>query len=178
MKIAFERGEQGKVTVISDLRNEQSSFGKRGIAEVPITHNISWYITWYAPGAYATPHMHPRSESVYNFSFMGSGGKCAIYLGWPLSKARLTEITKSSLVYIPAYEYHCFVNTGDADMMNVHAFSPHWKNDLYISHDLIEAVNGKEYLDIDEYSKYIEENDKKFPTFNDFVTHLKENDKY
>ena len=91
MKIKFEKGEKGQLLLLSDLKIQGSTVGKRTFGKAPISYNNTWNLAWYEPGAWSTPHYHEGCESVYNFSFKEDKGCARVYLGWPLSEAKIFE---------------------------------------------------------------------------------------
>ena len=178
MRTKFPKGEKGQVYALSDLRKGADHWGKRDLKQPPVGYNNTWQISWYAPGAWSSPHRHWGSESVYYFHFAGEGGEAQIYLGWPLSKARLTKITEPTIVHIPTLEAHCFSNTGKVDMILIHAFSPPWEEDLGVEIDLTDAETNKTYKKIDEYADHVREGDEKYGTLEGYIEYLKKIGKY
>ena len=178
MKTEFEKGEKAKIVVLSELQEQADAWGKRHLNQARVSYNNTWNVAWYEPGAWSSPHHHERSESVYYFGFKGEGGKCKTYLGWPLSEAKVTVITETTLIYIPAYEVHCFSNIGDVEMFLLHAFSPPWEEDLGVTIDLVDAESGRTYSDMKEYADHVREGDERFKTLEGYIEHLKEIGKY
>ena len=177
MKTQFEKGDKCEVVVLSDARKEAALWGKRIISKTTISYNNNWSLAWYPPQAWSAPHYHENSESVYYFDFQGKPGKVVMYLGWPLSKAIIREITEPTLVYIPAYETHCFSNDGNTEMFLLHTFSPPWK-DLGITMDVIDGESSKRFNNSEEYIEHVAEGDKKYGTLDGYIEHLKEVGKY
>jgi oxalate decarboxylase/phosphoglucose isomerase-like protein (cupin superfamily) len=174
MRSEFKPGEEATIISLADLRDKSQVWGKRIFApRLPEMYNSTWEIVWYQPGAYSAPHDHPRTESVYYFDFKGGAGKCNIYLGWPLSQAKVTIITSAALVYIPAHVVHCYSNVGETEMVLVHSFSPPWERDRGVSTDTTDTLTGHKYSDMNEYGDFVTELCSKYGTFDEYVEHVK-----
>jgi len=177
MKTVFEKGEKSKVVSLTELQEKSDKWGKRHLNQANISYNNTWNVAWYESGAWSSPHHHEKSESVYYFSFKSGKGQCKIYLGWPLSKVKAVIINEPTMIYIPAYEVHCFSNIGETEMFLLHAFSPTWK-ELGVTIDIVDAETGRTYNDMDEYAKHVIESDKKYGTLDGYIEHLMKVGKY
>lgn len=177
MRTIFEKGEKSKVIVLSEARKEANSWGKRINKQLPISYNNNWSLVWYPPQAWSCPHYHEKCESVYYFDFQGKPGKIMIYLGWPLSEATVKEITGPTLVYVPAFEVHTFVNCGETEMFLLHTFSPPFQ-DFGITIDTVDPESGKRFINSEEYTEHVREADRKYGTLDGYIEYLKKAGKY
>lgn len=177
MKTEFKKGQKSEIVSLDKLHKEADKWGKRHLNQAKVSYNNTWNVAWYEPGAWSSPHHHEKSESVYYFSFKSGKGKCKVYLGWPISEAKSIVVTEPTLIYIPAYEIHCFSNIGDTEMFLLHAFSPSWE-DIGVTIDIVDAETGHRYNDMDEYADYVKKGDEKYKTLKGYIKHLKEVGKY
>lgn len=177
MKTTFEKGGKPQVIVLEDAKKEAELWGKRLIKQTDLSYNNMWSFAWYPPAAWSTPHYHERSESIYYFDFQGKPGNVKMLLGWPLSQADVTEITGPTILYIPAFETHCFANCGDSEMFLLHTFSPPWK-DTGSEMDVVDAETGERFTEAAHYIEHVAEGDKKYGTLEGYIEHLKEVGKY
>lgn len=176
-----ETTAEGRLFVASDLKETAAGWGKRTQKNAPTNSSRNtWAFVWYAPGAWSSPHHHENCESTYYFDFRGGKGRLEIHLGWPLSKAKVTEITTATLMYIPPYEIHTFSNVGDTEMILLHTFSPPWKTDAQgkTVMDLVDSETGKSHTDMEDYARTVRERDEKYGTLDGYIEYLKEIGKY
>ena len=181
MEDDHKANEPGQVFSVADLKAVADGWGKRTHKDAPTDSSYNaWALVWYAPGAWSSPHHHENCESTYYFTFEGGAGKLLIYLGWPLSEARVIEATSAILMPMPAYDIHTFSNVGDTEITLLHTFSPPWGEDAQgkTIMDLVDAETGKRYTDMDEYAEKVRERDKKYGTLGGYVEHLKEVGRY
>jgi len=177
MEISTNANEAQQVFSVSDLKATANGWGKRTQKDAPTNSAYNtWALVWYAPGAWSSPHHHENCESTYYFTFEEGDGKLLIYLGWPLSEARVIEATSATLMHMPAYEVHTFSNVGDTELTLLHTFSPPWKADPQgkTIMDLVDAETGRAYTDMDEYAAKIRERDDKYGTLDGYIEYLKE----
>lgn len=181
MATESEATAAGKIFVVSDLKQTAAGWGKRTQKNAPTDSEYNtWAMVWYAPTAWSSPHHHANCESTYYFTFKGDKGKLLIYLGWPLSKAKVIEINTATLMHISPYEIHTFSNDGDTEMTLLHTFSPPWKTDSQGNTvmDLVDSETGKSYTDMAAYAKTVRERDEKYGTLKGYIDYLKEIGKY
>jgi len=137
--------------------------------------NICWEFVWYKPGGFSIPHYHPKSESNYFVNFLDDSKthKFTAYIGWPISEAKVIEITEPTLLLIPAHLVHTYSNDGDSDLFLLHAFSPPWIKDLGQTSDVFDMMTEKYYSNGDEYGVFATDLASKFETVNDLWDEFK-----
>ena len=132
--------------------------------------NICWEFVWYVPEAFSIPHYHPKSESNYFVDFAASTAtnrKFTAYIGWPISEAKVYEITEPTLLLIPAHTVHTFSNDGDGDLFLLHAFSPPWIKDLGQTSDLFDMQTEQYFSDGEKYGEFATEMASKYKNINE-----------
>ena len=138
--------------------------------------NICWEFVWYKPGAFSIPHYHPKSESNYFVDFSTDESKTrkfTAYIGWPISEAKVIEITEPTLLLIPAHIVHTYSNDGDGDLFLLHAFSPPWQKDLGQTADTYDMMTQTYYDDGDAYGEFATITANKYEKIDDLWNEFK-----
>ena len=108
-----------------------------------------------------------------DFSPGAKAKKFTAYIGWPVSEARVYEITEPTMLLIPPHVVHTFSNDGDGDVFLLHAFSPPWQKGLGQTADTFDMLTQTYFTEGARYTAYAAEIGNTYKNINEFFDEFK-----
>jgi len=168
--------ETYNVINVGELKAKADAWGERSHSpEWVETCNIRWEFVWYGANAFSVPHYHPKSESNYYIHFPDDSKNrdYTAYIGWPISEAKVINITESHLFTFPAHLVHTFSNQGDPGVLLLHAFSPPWVRDMNQTVEVYDMMTQTYYDDGEKYGEFVNGLYEKYKNFGELCEEFK-----